>query len=256
MTWLFVLVFAFLSGVFLYRKRYTSEMRVKGLYFIQFYYLFILTPIISLSLIQIGLEVMRRPEVINFPVESQVLFSMYLLSIIFCTIGSGIHATSTSVSQALRKYNYLQAFHINEGFHGALSHDMIIVGIVYAANFIMLLELNHPLSQANNYYLLSIVLGICIGIGGVITVIRGTHLGINIIASVISLFIEAVALFPLSYSLHYFPFATTAHIALITFVVGLLIATLIYLSSARLTKHLIRFCFPKGHPLRENFRMF
>ncbi len=242
------------SALIVYKLRYSSMLKIRGLYFVQFYYLMIVTPIMAMALINIGLDITNLPEINNFPVSTDVLFSLYLLSIIIGAIGSGIHSTSTSVAEAFKNKVTLNAYTINEGFHGPLSHELVFLATAFVTLFIGLLGINHPLPSFTNITFI-IFVSFIIGIVNAVTVIRSTHIGISLITSFTTTLILLITILPISHQLQIYPYSILALTSAFTTFCLLLIASLIYATSKRISKVLIKACFPKGHPIHEVFQM-
>src|SRR5262245_21267095 len=107
-----------ISALFIYRKRFTSEKRISGMYYVQLYYL-VLAVLVPLVLFYAGLDIYHRPEIKNLPISSNLLLGLYTTSLVAAAIGAGVHSTATSVYQSLVKegQQYLESFKTNEIFH-------------------------------------------------------------------------------------------------------------------------------------------
>lgn len=91
-----------LSAVLVYKKRFTSDFSIGGLYFVQLYYLLI-TPIICTIFITLGQEILNRPEVRLLGVPSGIIFNIYAMFVILAAVASGIHSATTSIFQSFLK---------------------------------------------------------------------------------------------------------------------------------------------------------
>lgn len=257
--WVFVILLG-LSAIFVYKKRFTSERRVSGMYFVQLYYL-ILAVLMPLILIYIGLHIYLRPAVSNLPISSTFILGLYTVSLIVAAIGAGIHSTATSVYQSLvkEKQNHLESFRINEIFHLNLSHNLMIVGVILASFFLTILEINHP-SGRDSMFLnagSTITLGVIIGLIETVAILRSTaitfssHLNYSILAS----FLGSAAIFifgrPYMTSVDAYPVAFIMFSSLVTVFLLLIITTAIFITSHSLSEKIVNRTFPEGHPFRE-----
>lgn len=252
MNWIFILTINLILSVVVYSKRFTSNRQIKGLYFVQFYYLAIATPLLALSLIQIGLEIFKNKEVLNFPLSSDLLLSGYILSIIIGAIGAGIHSSSTSVSEAFKGHIHLYAFRLNEQFHGPLSHEFVFLAGAFVTLFIGLLGINHPNPLAINPWI-GILFGALVGLMNSITVIRSTHVGISLLSAFFTTVILSGIISQLQLNLSFYPYVVFALSSAATIFFVLSVASMIYATSKRGTRVLIELFFPKGHPIHEFF---
>lgn len=261
--WIIVILLG-LSAVLVYKKRFTSERRVSGMYFVQLYYL-ILAIIMPLILIYIGLHIYLRPAVSNLPISSTFILGLYTVSMIIVAMGTAIHSTATSVYQALvkEKQNHLDSFRINEIFHLNLSHNLMIVGVILASFFLAILEINHP-SGRDSMFLnagTTITLGVVIGLIEAITILRSTditfssHLNYSILAS----FLGSVAIFifgrPFMTSVDAYPVAFIMFSSLVTLFLLLIVMTAIFMTSHSLSEKIVNRAFPAGHPFREVLKL-
>lgn len=102
----------------LYRRRFTSELRIGGFYFTQLVYL-IFSPVAAALLLNVAFEIVNRPKEAIFPASNAWLFNLFSLSIVVASIGAAIHSTSTSVYQAFLKDRRVQK---TERFSYARNH--------------------------------------------------------------------------------------------------------------------------------------
>jgi hypothetical protein len=252
MLWIAFLAVIFIVTAFMYSKRYTSTRRIGGLYLVQFYNLLIATPLIVLALFNIALEIFLRPEVVNIPISSRILYSLFCLALTIGAIGSGIHATSTSVAQSFPIGSRSRAYFTNEVFHGVMSHDMLYLAGIMLTVILTFLEINHPISSYNYSLETLISVGILIGICQAMGVVWSTHIGVNLIAAFFGTFIVLYTYNPfINWTEH--PLAVIFLVSLGTIFITLGVVGVIYLKSKRLSDRLVRFIFPKGHPFREVF---
>lgn len=255
---LIAVILVALSALLVYKKRFTSERRIGGLYSVQLYYL-ILSLFVPMLFLNLGLDIMHRPEVKNLPLPSMLLFDFYVISLVCAAIGVGIHATSTSVYQSFvsHKHTKLEAYKINEKFHGYLSHHMTYSGGIVGLLSLSLLEFNHPVSQHWNSYLL-IAIGIAIGVIGSIAIIWSTYtinwfvyIGFNLLAALLSVTIIVTMLDATAANLVSQPITRIMLTALITITAALTSYSIIFLTSDRMTAKLLRRLFPKNHDFRK-----
>lgn len=257
--WIIVILLG-LSAIFVYKKRFTSEKRISGMYYVQFYYL-LLAIIVPLVLIFAGLQIYHRPEIHNLPVSSTFILALYIVSLIIAAIGGGIHSTATTVYQLLikEKQMHLESFRINEIFHLNLSHNLAFVGVILASFFLSFLEINHP-STRDSLFLnagSTITLGVVMGLIETIAILRSTditfssHLNYSILGS----FLGSVAIFifcrPFMTSVDAFPVAFILFSSLVTVFLSLITTTAIFMTSHSLSEKIVNRTFPEGHPFRE-----
>lgn len=253
-----------LSALIVYRKRFTSEKRISGMYYVQLYYL-ILAVLIPLFLIYIGLNIYLRPEVKNLPLSSTMLLGLYTISLIVAAMGAAIHSTATSVFQALvkEKQTHLQSFRINEIFHLNLSHNFIFLGTLFASFFLSVLEINHP-SSRNSMFLnagSTITLGVVIGLIETVTILRSaghtfsSHINYSIIGSAIASLAIFIFCRPFMTSVDAFPVAFILFSSLVTVLLCLIILTAIFMTSHSLSEKIVNRTFPVGHPFREVLKL-
>lgn len=248
MVWIFVALFAVLSSAILYASRRRTKLRVYGLNLTQFYHMAISAPLVALSLINIGLEIINRPQVMIFPFQSHWIFSLYALSTIIGVVGTAIHSISATMADDFPKGEAIQAQQTNEIFHGPLSHGMTYMGGIFTVVFLALLELNHP---DPNFLLspdLSLILGVILGLVATIGIIWSTYIASHFLASLLATSI--LLYFNLNYirDLSDFPLFIMALTTEGVLLGGLLITLIIFRSSSTLTRKFIKFFFPNGHP--------
>ncbi len=253
-----------LSAIFIYKKRFTSERRISGMYYVQLYYL-ILGVIGPLVLFYAGLDIYHRLEVGNLPVSSNLLLGLYTTSLVVAAMGVGIHSTATSVYQALKKekQEHLESFKINEIFHLNLSHNFIFIGILFASFFLSVLEINHP-SSRNSMFLNAgtvITLGVVIGLIEVITILRSagssfySHINYSIIGSATGSLAIFIFCRPFMTSVDAFPVAFILFASLMTVFFCLVVITAIFMTSHSLSEKIVNKTFPPGHPFREVLKL-
>ena len=144
----------------MYRKRYTSNLKIGGIYFVQLWYLIVTIVVVALFL-NIGLDIIMRPTLDRFPIPSTWIFNAYAVALIITAIGSGIHTSATSVYQSFKSKGKIekQAYFTNELFHGPLSHNMVYLGAIISTVCLGFLELNHPLPIAGyNFNIIIVVI--------------------------------------------------------------------------------------------------
>lgn len=235
--------------------------------FVQIYYL-IFAPLAGILLINIAFQIFQRPAVHNIPLSDSFLFIMVVLSAIICSIGVGIHSTSTSVYQAfLRDKRYIgqeedeieknQAFLINEKYHGNLSHNLTYLGGIFVWFFIALLEVNHPNTKGILPLTddLIVAVGIVIGTISSLAVLWSAYSGFNIGIVLISTFLTSLLLYLFAYpDMHTvvaYPMSYAMFLSLLTMFSLLALVTLIFIASERLSHRLVKRAFPKGHAAHE-----
>lgn len=271
-----------LSAVLVYKKRFTSDFQVGGLYFVQLYYLLI-TPIICTIFITLGQEILNRPrvEVLNIP--SGILFNLYGMFVILAGVASGIHSATTSIFQSFLKNELpmlkklkselddatfrrlelheqikedLPTFNVNEKFHGGFSHNMLFMSAMFAPLFLGLLELNHPASNPSSITpVLILMLGLALGAVQSVAIIRSTFLSLSLISSIISggalYFFANKVLFNFAY----YPVTTVSLIYLIVVSATVALVGLIFLMSHRLSRTVVKRVYPKEHWFQEGMSM-
>lgn len=249
----------------LYRRRFTSEMRIGGLYFTQLAYL-IFSPVAAAILLNIAFEIVNRPTVTLFPVSNAWLLNLYALTIIIAAIGAAIHSTSTSVYQAFLKDRRIfknknqqlksESFKTNEIFHGSLSHNLSYVGGILASVFLILLELNHP-SQSTFWLNLPLlfIIGITMGLVEGIAVLWSGHISYSLVTATISSIFVYIFCLPSLTAVNAYPVAIILTISLVTLSLILVIASFIFIASASLSKRMIKRLFPKNHPIYQSIEL-
>jgi hypothetical protein len=261
--WIIITFFG-LSALFIYKKRFTSEKRISGMYYVQFYYL-ILAVVGPLVLFYAGLDIYHRPEVRNLPLSSNLLLGLYTTSLVVAAIGIGIHSTATSVYQSLIKENqkHLESFRINEIFHLNLSHNFLFIGALLASFFLSVLEINHP-SSRNSMFLnagSTITLGVIIGVIETITIFRSaghtfsSHINYSIIGSAAGSLAIFIFCRPFMTSVDAYPVAFILFSSLLTVFFCLIGTTAIFMTSHSLSEKIVNRTFPPGHPFREVLKL-
>lgn len=256
MTSFILLVLILLSSTFIYKKRFTSGAKVGGLYLVQIYYLF-MTPIGALLMLDIGSDIFSREVVGNLPIPANFLFNAFNFSVMMTVVGMGIHSMSTSVYQSFKKKDKLEkeAFQTNELFHGPWSHNMTYLGSIFSVMLLGLLELNHPyFGRVINFNLL-LFGGILLGIMGVITMLRGTHIGFAIVGSFLASVILGFSFRSMAINTVSYPMATIALSCLVTVFVLLSGASIVFAISENLSKRVVKRAFPKGHPFHQGIEL-
>lgn len=253
-----------ISAILVYKKRFTSEKRISGMYYVQLYYL-ILGIIGPLVLFYAGLEIYHRPEMRNLPISSSLVLGLYTTSLVVAAIGAGIHSTATSVYQALVKegQRHLESFKINEIFHLNLSHNLLFIGTILASFFLSLLEINHP-SSRNSLFLnagSTITLGVIIGLIETVTILRSagstfsSHINYSIIGSALGSLAIFVFCRPYMTSVDAYPVAFILFSSLMTVFFSLIAITTIFVFSHSLSEKIVNRTFPPGHPFREVLKL-
>lgn len=253
-----------LSALFVYKKRFTSEKRISGMYYVQLYYL-ILAVVGPLILFFAGLEIYQRPEVRNLPISSSFMLACYTVCLVLAAIGVGIHSTATSVYQSLVKeqQTHLESFRINEIFHLNLSHNFLFIGILLASFFLSALELNHP-SSNNSLFLnagTTIIFGIIIGLIETATILRSaghtfsSHINYSIMGSAAGSLAILIFCRPFMTSVDAYPVAFILFSSLLTVFFALVGITAIFMTSHSLSEKIVNRTFPPGHPFRDVLKL-
>lgn len=248
MIWVFVAILAVVSSAILYSVRFTTKLRLIGLDLVQFYYIAIAAPLAFLSIINLGLEIINRQEIVNLPLSTNLLFSGYLLTTCMAVIGTAIHSTSTTVAKDFPKNHNCQAQETNEVFHGHLSHYMTYLGGIFTVVFLAFLEVNHPDFNTILNPDISMVFGAILGLASIIGIIWSTYIFVHLIASFLATSILLYIYLNYIQIKEYYPlflFSLTAESVVFG---GLLITFVIFKSSNKLTRQFIKFFFPSGHP--------
>jgi hypothetical protein len=249
MLWVLLTAFIALSCVLIYPKRYTSKRKIKGLYFVQFYYLAIAAPLAAVFLINLATDIVNRPEVSATFIPTDLLYSLYILCVVVGAIGSGIHSTSTSVYETFGHEKHSEAFKLNERFHMGVSHTMLYVACVFAMISLALLELNHPITGAAYPYKMTIPFGIVIGLMFGIPVVWSTIIRYTMISALIGTSIIGVAFMGADIDMRQVPFAVICATTVSTAGFVLLLSAIIYKTSERFTYKLIKLLFPRNHTI-------
>lgn len=261
--WIIVVLLG-ISALLVYKKRFTSEKRISGMYFVQLYYLF-LGIVGPLVLFYAGLEIYHRPEVHNLPLSSSLILGCYTVCLILAGMGAGIHSTATSVYQSLVKENmrHLESFKINEIFHLNLSHNFLFIGTLLASFFLSVLEINHP-STRNSLFLnagSTITLGVIIGLIEMVTILRSagstfsSHINYSIIGSAAGSLAIFIFCRPFMTSVDAFPVAFILFSSLMTVFFCLVGITAIFMTSHSLSEKIVNRTYPMGHPFREVLKL-
>src|SRR3989338_1997392 len=259
-----IVSFLGLSALLVYKKRFTSERRISGMYYVQLYYL-LLAIVGPLVLFYAGLDIYHRVEIRNLPVSSNLLLGLYTTSLVIAAIGAGIHSTATSVYQMLikEKQTHLQSFKINEIFHLNLSHNLLFIGTLLASFFLSVLELNHPSSRDSMFLNAgsTITLGVIIGLIETMAILRSagatfsSHINYSILGSAVASLAIFVFCRPFMTSVDAFPVAFILFSSLVTVMLCLITITAIFMTSHSLSEKIVNRTFPDGHPFREVLKL-
>jgi hypothetical protein len=253
-----------ISALFAYKKRFTSEHRISGMYYVQLYYL-ILGIVGPLVLFYAGLEIYHRPEVRNLPLSSSFILSCYTVCLVLAGMGAGIHSTATSVYQSLVKegQRHLESFKINEIFHLNLSHNFLFSGTLLASFFLSVLEINHP-STRDSMFLnagSTIVVGVIIGLIETVAILRSagstfsSHINYSIIGSAAGSLAIFIFCRPFMTSVDAYPVAFILFSSLMTVFLCLIGITAIFMTSHSLSEKIVNRTYPPGHPFREVLKL-
>lgn len=271
-----------LSAVLVYKKRFTSDFQMGGLYFVQLYYLLI-TPIVCTIFITLGQEILNRPKMVELNIPSGIIFNLYGMFVILAGVASGIHSATTSIFQSFLKNELpmlkkikkelddstfrrlelhqqiqedLPTFHVNEKFHGGFSHNMLFISSILAVLFLGLLELNHPaLDPTPIDALIILLLGVALGVIQAIAIIRSTFLSLSLITSVLTGGVLYYFANTVLFKFAYYPVTTVALIYLTVLTTILAVVGLIFLVSHRLSKTVVKRIYPKEHWFQEGMSM-
>lgn len=252
-----LLVLLLLSATFLYKKRFTSETKIGGLYIVQIYYLF-MTPIAALLLFDIGSGIFSRPTVGDYPIPSQVLFNIFNFSVMTAVVGMGIHSTSTSVFQSFNgNSESSEAYKTNELFHGPWSHNMIYLGVIFSIILMGLLEINHPYFGPTFNFNLLLGAGILLGIMGAVGMLRALPLryDLPIVFSLLGSILLGYSVRTYATNINSYPMVIISLSCLVTLFILLLMASLVFMISENLSHKMVKRAFPKGHPFHEGIDM-
>jgi hypothetical protein len=180
-------------------------------------------------------------------------------------IGGGIHSTATSVYQSLvkEKQNSLESFRINEIFHLNLSHNLIFIGILFAAFFLSVLEINHPSTRYSVFLNAGTVVtfGVVMGLMEVITILRSagatfsSHIGYSIMGSALGSLAIFIFCRPYMTNVDAYPVAFIMFSSLMTVFFCLVGVLAIFKTSHSLSEKIVNRTFPVGHPFREVLKL-
>ena len=70
-----------MSAILVYKKRFTSDFQIGGLYFVQLYYLLI-TPIFCTIFITLGQEILNRPKIEVLDIPSGIIFNLFGMCVV------------------------------------------------------------------------------------------------------------------------------------------------------------------------------
>ncbi len=271
-----------MSAILVYKKRFTSDFQIGGLYFVQLYYLLI-TPIFCTIFITLGQEILNRPKIEVLDIPSGIIFNLFGMCVVLAGIASGVHSATTSIFQSFLKNELpmlkkikndlddatfrrlelhdqikedLPTFNVNEKFHGGFSHNLLFISTIFATMFLGLLELNHPASNPSSIRpILILLLGIALGCIQSIAVIRSTFFSLSLISSVVAGGVLYFFANKVLFNFAYYPVTTVALIYLIVMTAVLSLVGLIFLMSHRLSKTVVKRVYPKEHWFQEGMSM-
>lgn len=246
-----------LTSIIFYRLRFTSQIKVGNIYLVQLYYL-IAGVVVTLMLINVELDMVKRPLIENTPFSSDLLQNIFIGSLMVAAMGTAIHSISTSVAQAFDKdeakaatsiKNKIkgEAYNMNRQFHQSFSHNMVYVGAILGQITMALIELNHPLTFTTFPLPIILFVGVILGIIESLAILYGSHIGFSLIASVGGAYLVNFHLHQTISNLALTPMTVLILSALITMAIILPIASLAFLISDYWTKIIIKKTFPKGH---------
>lgn len=241
-----------LSAVLVYKKRFTSDISIGGLYFIQLYYLLV-GPIMFALMLSLGFEILNRPPTPHIPVASGLIFQAYVFFLMIAAVGNGIHSTSTSVYQSFVKNKETPSptFDVNEKFHGGLSHNLLFISVIFGSLSLALLEINHPalLPQIPSWMI--IAFGVAIGLIQAIGIIRSTHISFSLVSTLIASAILFYFANPLVGEIYQYPIVVVTSYSFVTLFGSLSLMLLIFMASENWSKKVVKRVFPKGHRFHE-----
>jgi hypothetical protein len=271
-----------MSAILVYKKRFTSDFQIGGLYFVQLYYLLI-TPIFCTIFITLGQEILNRPKIEVLDIPSGIIFNLFGMCVVLAGIASGVHSATTSIFQSFLKNELpmlkkikndlddatfrrlelhdqikedLPTFNVNEMFHGGFSHNLLFISTIFATMFLGLLELNHPASNPSSIRpILILLLGVALGCIQSIAVIRSTFFSLSLISSVAAGGVLYFFANKVLFNFAYYPVTTVALIYLIVTTAVLSLVGLIFLMSHRLSKTVVKRVYPKEHWFQEGMSM-
>lgn len=246
------LISILISATVIYKKRFTSETKIGGLYFVQLYYM-VMTPIGALLLFDIGSDIFSRPQVGNFIIPSNILLNVFNFCVMMSVVAIGIHSTSTSVHQSFKKKDKLEkdAYHANELIHGPWSHNLAYVGSILSVLLLGLLELNHPYFGRTINFNVLVFGGVILGILGAVAVLRGTYISMSLIAVFLGSIVMGYSFRHMATNIISYPMAIISLASLVTMFILLTGAAVTFAISNTLSKKVVSRAFPKGHRFHE-----
>lgn len=256
LIWLLVIAFSLVSSVLVYSKRYTNSFHLGGLFLVQFYDLVIVSSLVFVALINIAIEISSRPEVVNIPVPTLVIFSFLSFFIALAFIGNAIHSTSASVSQAFPKGSRTKAYFTNEFFHKSTSHDMTYLGAAGIILFLGLLELNHPAVTQVLGLGLVLIFGAGTGVILALSTIWSTFIGVSLASAFVTSLVLLFNVQGVWDHLENYPVTVMMLSSALTILGILFVFGAIILTSKKATRSVVKHLFPKGHPAREYFHLY
>lgn len=235
-------------SLLLFSQRF-SPRTIKQFPIVQFFYLFVSAPLISLSLINIAIDVMHRPGQSLEIIPDQVLFSLFCFSVILGALGAGIHSLSVTISNSLLLHERLKAFRISESVHGFLSHEMLYINAMIVAFLLILLEQNHPVTHRVEP-LISVGAGLIVGLVIGLSMVLGMYIRVNLLLGSPMVLFTFVLMWVNYDYLASFPYSVMAATALLFSYAILIISLIIFEFCRSFTIFCVRHIFPSGHRLR------
>lgn len=112
--------------------------------YLQFYILFIASPILLLTFFLLYYSVIARPAAHVLPLPDIIITLTAFLVACTAAMGIGAHTASKSVSLHLNQKDNPKAYEVNHFFHGSLSHYMAYHAGIILVLLLAMAEINHP----------------------------------------------------------------------------------------------------------------
>jgi len=92
-------------------------------------------------------NILARPMVSYIPFDDFDILAITILFGVYAFTGNAIHFTGKILWRYLEQHKHTTAYHINEMFHGKLSHYLVYLNTIFCAALLSVLEINHPLQE-------------------------------------------------------------------------------------------------------------
>ena len=90
-------------------------------------------------------NILARPVISYIPFDDFDILAITILFGVYAFTGNAIHFTGKILWRYLEHHKHTMAYHINEMFHGKLSHYLVYLNVIFCGALLSVLEINHPL---------------------------------------------------------------------------------------------------------------